>query len=104
MPDLTQQMERLAAAGFGFEVFARFPRLVGAVRDGCVALLEPTAGGLKLLGTPGWRMGEAIGVLVEKQGRTVFQAKSEILEATPDRLAALSRFRADLECALLPSA
>ncbi len=97
-------MERLAAAGFAFEAFPRYPQLVGAVRDGCVALLEPTSDGLRLLGAPGWRLGEAIGVLVEKQGRLIFQAKSETLEATPERLETLHRVRADLERALIPSA
>jgi hypothetical protein len=41
-------------------------------------------------------MGEAMGVLVEQDGRQVFQAKTEIVEATPERLEALARFRADL--------
>ena len=42
-------------------------------------------------------MGEAIGVLVERDGRQVFQAKQEIVEATADRLEMLRRFRAELE-------
>ena len=50
-----------------------------------------------MLGTPGWRMGEAIGVLVERGGRRVFQAKQEIVDATADRLETLRRFRAELE-------
>jgi len=50
-----------------------------------------------MLGTPGWRMGEAIGVLVERDGRQVFQAKQEVVEATADRLEMLRRFRAELE-------
>ena len=50
-----------------------------------------------MMGTPGWRMGEAIGVLVERDGRQVFQAKQEIVEATADRLDALRRFRTELE-------
>jgi len=41
-------------------------------------------------------MGEAIGVLVEKAVRQVFQAKQETVEATPERLENLRRFRADL--------
>jgi len=42
-------------------------------------------------------MGEVMGVLTEQEGRQVFQAKQEIVEATPDRLAALHRFREDLQ-------
>jgi hypothetical protein len=51
---------------------------------------------LQMLGTPGWLMGEAMGVLVENGGRKVFQAKQEILEATPERMEELKRFREDL--------
>jgi hypothetical protein len=45
-------------------------------------------------------MGEAIGVLVEKEGRQVFQAKQELLEATAERLEVLRRFRDDLQKAM----
>ena len=87
-------------AGFELETFDRFPKCIGVVRDGCIALLVPGADGLQILGTPGWRMGEAIGVLVEKQGRQVFQNKGEFLEATPERLEILRRFREDLRTLL----
>jgi hypothetical protein len=48
------------------------------------------------LGAPGWRMGEVMGVLTEREGRKIFQAKTEIVEATPERLVALQKFRDDL--------
>lgn len=102
MPDPAQQLQRLYLAGFDLQTFDRFPKCVGVVRDGCIALLVPSTGGLQMLGTPGWRMGEAIGVLIETGGRAVFQAKQEILEATPERLEILSRFRADLRELLSP--
>jgi hypothetical protein len=41
-------------------------------------------------------MGEVMGVLTEREGRKVFQAKSEIVEATPERLLALQKFREEL--------
>ena len=94
--DPAEQLQRIYLAGFEIETFSRFPKCIGVIRDQCVALLVPGTGGLQLLGTPGWRMGEAIGVLVEKAGRQVFQAKQEIVEATPERLENLRRFRADL--------
>jgi hypothetical protein len=50
-----------------------------------------------MMGTPGWRIGDAIGVLVERDGRQVFQAKQEIVEATAERLDRLRRFREELE-------
>jgi hypothetical protein len=41
-------------------------------------------------------MGEVMGVLTELEGRKVFQAKKEVVEATPQRLEALENFRSDL--------
>ena len=96
MPDPAEQLQRLYLAGFDLQTFDRFPKCVGIVRDSCIALLVPSPAGLQILGTPGWRMGEAMGVLVEIGGRQVFQAKLEILDATPERLEALRNFRADL--------
>ena len=92
-----EQLQQIYLAGFELQTFDRFPRCVGVIRDGCVALLVPGVDGLQILGTPGWRMGEVIGVLTEIDGRKVFQAKSEIVEATGERLAALERFREDLK-------
>lgn len=94
--DLAEQLQRIYLAGFELQTFDRFPKCIGVVRDGCVALLVPGVDGLQMLGTPGWRMGEAMGVLTEREGRQVFQAKSEVIEATPDRLETLRRFREDL--------
>ena len=97
VPDSAAQLQRLYLAGFDLQTFDRFPKCVGVVRDGCVALLVPTPQGLQMLGTPGWRMGETIGVLVERDGRQVFQAKEEVVEATADRLETLRRFRAEVQ-------
>ena len=97
MPDPAEQLQRIYAAGFELQTFDRYPRSIGVVRDNCIALLDVTPEGLKMLGTPGWRMGEVMGVLVEREGRQVFQAKTELVEATPERLEVLRRFRADLE-------
>ena len=49
-------------------------------------------------------MGEVLGVLVEKDGKQVFQAKSEFVEATPERLNALQKFKADLDQLMTPAA
>ena len=100
MPDPAEQLQRIYLAGFDLQTFDRFPKCVGVVRDDCVALLVPSTDGLQMLGTPGWRLGEAIGVLVEMGGRQVFQAKQETVDATPERLETLGRFRADLQALL----
>jgi hypothetical protein len=96
MPDSAEQLQRLYLAGFELQTFDRYPKCVGAVRENCVALLVPGVDGLQVLGTPGWRMGEVMGVLTERAGQKVFQAKSEIVDATPERLAALQKFRDDV--------
>ena len=97
MPDPAEQLQRIYLAGFEVEAFERYPNAVGVIRDGCIALLRSSPNGLQMIGAPGWRMGEVLGVLVEKEGRQVFQAKSEVVEATPERLEAVRRFREELE-------
>jgi hypothetical protein len=98
--DPAAQLQRIYLAGFDIQTFDRFPKCIGVIREGCIALLVPGVDGLQILGTPGWRMGEVMGVLVEKNGRQVFQAKDEIVEATLERIQALARFREDLAEAL----
>ncbi len=104
MPDPAEQLQRIYLAGFELQTFERYPEAIGAIRDGCIALLRSTPSGLQMIGTPGWRMGEVLGVLVEKDGRQVFQAKTETVEATPERLEALRKFREDLERLLTATA
>jgi len=96
MPDPAEQLQKIYLAGFELKTFDRFPKCVGVVRDNCIALLVPTPDGLQMLGTPGWEIGEVMGVLTEVGGRKVFQAKQEIIEATPERLERLRRFREEL--------
>jgi len=98
------QLQRLYVAGFDIQVFEMFGNSVGVIRDGCIALFRTSPAGLQMVGTPGWRMGQALGVLVEKDGKQVFQSKSEIVEATPERLAALQKFKADLDRLLTATA
>src|SRR5271154_6610299 len=98
--DSAEQLQRIYLAGFELQTFERYPKCVGVLRDDCIALLVPGVDGLQMLGAPGWRMGEVMGVLTESAGRRVFQAKSEIVEATPEKLAILQKFRDDLAVAL----
>jgi hypothetical protein len=100
--DSAEQLQRIYLAGFELQTFDRYPKCIGIIRDNCVAVLVPGVDGLQILGTPGWQMGEVMGVLTEKEGRPVFQAKSEIVEATPERIETLKRFRADLAELLRP--
>ncbi len=96
MPDPSEQLQRIYLAGFELETFDRYPNSIGVLRDGCIALLRSTPVGLEMIGTPGWRLGEVLGVLVTKDGKQWFQAKTELLEATPERLQTLKRFEFEL--------
>ena len=98
--DSAEQLQRIYLAGFELQTFERYPKCVGAIRDNCIALLVPGVDGLQVLGTPGWRMGEVMGVLTEVRGQKVFQAKLEIVEATEEKIEVLNRFRADLTAIL----
>ncbi|HEV7675992.1 MAG TPA: hypothetical protein VGQ12_15785, partial [Candidatus Angelobacter sp.] len=64
------------------------------------AFLVPGPDGLQILGNVGWRMGESLGPLVERAGRKVFVHKQELIEATPERVAIVERFRSDLKAIL----
>jgi hypothetical protein len=102
--DPAEQLQRLYLAGFEFQTFERFPNSVGVIRGECIVLMLPTPEGLQMIGTPGWRVGEVIGVLVEKDGKKVFQNKDQIVEATAERLKELEQFRNDVKSALAPVA
>jgi hypothetical protein len=104
MPDPAEQLQRLYMEGFGIETFERYPNSVGVIRDGIVALFTVTPQGLQMLGTPGLRMGEVLGVLIERNGRQLFQYKSDEVAATPEHLDALRRFREDVARLLAPTA
>jgi hypothetical protein len=96
MPDPARQLQAIYLAGFEIETFERFPSAVGVTKGSCIALMEPTAQGLRMIGEPGWHMGDVLGVLVKKAGAPVFQSKGELVEATPERLAELESFRLEL--------
>ena len=97
MPDPAEQLQKLYLAGFELQTFDRFPKAVGVLRDGCIAFLVPGPEGLQILGNAGWRMGESLGPLVERSGRKVFVHKQETIEATPEMIATLDKFRSDLK-------
>jgi hypothetical protein len=102
--DPAEQLQRLYLAGFEFQTFDLFPNAVGVTRGDCIVMVLPLPAGLQMIGTPGWRVGQSIGVLTEQNGRKIFQNKSEAVEATPERLEALASFRRDVEQAIAPQA
>jgi hypothetical protein len=102
--DSAAQLQRIYLAGFEIETRERFPNAVVVIKGNCAALLQATPAGLTMIGTPGWRMGELMGVLTEVSGRKVFQSKAEIVEATPERLHEIQSFRTELESHLAAKA
>ena len=100
--DPAEQLQRLYLAGFEFQTFERFPNSVGVIRGDCIVLMMPTPDGMQMIGTPGWRIGEVMAVLTEVNGHKVFQNKQQTVEATPERLQELEKFRADIKAVLAP--
>jgi hypothetical protein len=100
MPDSAEQLQKLYVAGFDLQTFERFPKAIGVLRDNCIAFLVPGPDGLQILGNVGWRMGESLGPLVERNGKKVFVHKGEALDATEERIATLEKFRSDLKAIL----
>lgn len=100
MRDPAEQLQQLYMAGFELQTFERFPKAIGVLRDNCIAFLVPGPEGLQIMGNVGWRMGESLGPLVERDGCKVFVHKQEILEATPERIATLEKFKSDLKMIL----
>jgi hypothetical protein len=103
MADPAAQLARIYQAGFEITQLERYPGVAAVVRDEVIALLRPTPAGLEMVGTPGWKIGESIGVLIERNGGRYFQAKSQLVELTPERSRLLEAFRRDLGELLLPA-
>ena len=98
--DSAEQLQQFYIAGFDLQTFDRFPKAIGVLRDDCIAFLVPGPDGLQILGNVGWRMGESLGPLVERGGHKVFVHKDQIIEATPERIATLDKFKNDLKAIL----
>ena len=103
MPDPAEQLARIYQAGFEITQLELYPGVAAVLRDEVIALLRPTPTGLEMVGTPGWKIGDSIGVLVEKSGARFFQSKSQRVELTPERSQLLEAFRKELAGLLLPA-
>jgi hypothetical protein len=96
MPDPAEQLARIYQAGFEIRQWDAYPGMAAVVRGECVALLKPGPDGLSIVGSPGWVIGERLGVKTQRDGRWVFQSKATVIEATPERLSGLASFHEDL--------
>lgn len=109
MPDLSAQqttvLERLRTRGFRFVAFPMYANYVGVNKGNCGALLAPVgAAGFKIFGEPAYLVSGNLSVRITRGGRQWFVWKKESLEASPERLAELQHFSADLADSLLLSA
>jgi hypothetical protein len=103
MLDSAAILQNLYAAGFDIQTFERFPRAIGISKGDCIALMEPDVrAGLRMIGRPGWRIGNAIGVLTTQAGRRVFQSKDQVVDATSERLKLLEEFEREVAGLLEP--
>jgi hypothetical protein len=96
-------LERLASRGFNIVAFPLYASAIGVRRGLFAVLLVPVDGGsLRILGDPCYLIDGNMSVRVTRNGRSAFVWKSREVEATPDLLAELGRFAADVSALLLP--
>ena len=95
------RLQALSAAGFELVNLPRFPGYVGAKKYDCAVLLEPLDdGGLRQFTAVGYVIEGNISVLVEKGGEQWFVWKAQQVRATPELLATVQQFEADLQALL----
>lgn len=100
VPAQIATLERLSGAGFKFVTLTHVERYLGVEKGGFIALLDPAEERLRIFGQAGLRMGEGIGMLVERGAGKAFAWKQESVVATPALLAGYERFRVELQSLL----
>jgi len=89
-------LEALLRAGFRFLTLERYARYLAAEKNGFVALLDPSAGGLTMFSQAGYLMGDGIGMLIEEPAVKCFVFHGEKTAATAELLAAYGEFKREL--------
>jgi hypothetical protein len=90
-------LQGLLKAGFEFVQLPHVVRYLPVQKNGFVALLDSSAGKLEVFGEAGYRIGEGVGVLVEKKEGKAFVWKSQSIQATPALLQGFEDFKQDLK-------
>jgi hypothetical protein len=97
-PKQIAALENIAARGFAIVAFPLYASAVGVRKENCAALLTPIShAGFRLLGTPCFLVNGNMSVRIRQNGTDWFVWKKQRIEATPERLAQLAEFRAELE-------
>jgi hypothetical protein len=92
------RLEKIAVAGFTFTSFPLYAAAVGVKKGNCAALLNPLPdGSLKFFAEPCYLVDGNLSVRIERTGRSIFIWKKKELEATPQRVAELTAFCAELQ-------
>jgi hypothetical protein len=98
-------LERMVVKGFSVVAFPLYANAVGVRKGSCAALLDPVAnGGFRVFGEPCVLLNGNLTVRIKERGKTWFVWKKQRLEATPERLAELANFVAELNLLLEPTA
>jgi hypothetical protein len=95
-------LERFLRAGFAFVTMERYARYLGVEKNGFIALLDPSGGKLTVFSQVGYRLGEGVAMLVEREAGKAFVWKDQSVAATPELLAAYEKFKEELEKLLHP--
>lgn len=104
-PQQIRILEGLHARRFEIVAFPMYAEYVGVRKGDCAALLAPVeSGGFRLFGEPTYLVGGNLGVRVNHPDGHWFVRKQERLQATPERIAELDQFSAELSDALIPVA
>jgi hypothetical protein len=99
-PDQIERLEKLLHSGFRPVTLDRYERLLGVERDGFIVLLDLSEGNVRAFSQPGYRIGDGIGVLVERDGGQAFVWHDQSVSATVEMLETYQSFRAEVESAL----
>lgn len=94
-------LQDLLKAGFEFVTLEHVVRYIPVQKNGFVAVLDPSGGKLEIFGQAGCRIGEGVGMLVERREGKVFVWKNQTVRATPDMLAHFERFKLELAMVLM---
>ncbi len=90
-------LQKLLRTGFKLVTLERFARYPAAEKDGFIALLELTEGKVRVFGQVGYRMGEGIGVLVDRPQGKAFVWHAQAETASPDLIESYNRIKAELK-------
>ena len=96
-PQQMQTVERLFEAGFRPIAIPPYENALCLKRGDCAAVLAPVpSGGLKVLAPPSYLVAGNLSVKLKRGPGEVFVWKKNEVEATPDRLEDLARFKREL--------